>query len=99
MPSPRHASPLISWHKSLLKLAEKYFCGYFLESCRSLEDIEIQVTALCSHPKFRERDDYLSSPQLQVPFTTRKDMQASPIEGYREELVSKVAKRPPGDVS
>ena len=43
-------------HNEDLQLAGTYSQRYLLESCRSLEELEIQVTALFSHIKLRERD-------------------------------------------
>ena len=47
-------------HDENLQLAGIYSQRYLLESCRSLEELEIHVTALFSHFKLRERDGYLS---------------------------------------
>ena len=55
--------------------------------------LEIQVTALYSQLKWRERDGFLS---------TRKDLRASPLVGeyiFDEELVSQAGNRLQGDVS
>ena len=43
-----------------LQLAGIYSQRYLLESCRSMEELEIQVTSLFSQFKLRERDCYLS---------------------------------------
>ena len=64
-------------HKESLQLAGTYSQRYLLESCRSLEEFEIQVTALFSHLKLRERDGYPSRLHSHVPLTTRKDLRAS----------------------
>ena len=47
-------------HNENLQLAGTYSHRYLLESCRSMEELEIQVTALFSQLKLRERDGYLS---------------------------------------
>ena len=47
-----------------LQLAGIYSQRYLLESCRSLEELEIQVTSLFTQFKLRERDGYLSSSTL-----------------------------------
>ena len=59
-------------HDENLQLAGIYSQRYLLESCRSLEELEIQVTALFSHFKLRERDGYLSRLNPHVPLATRK---------------------------
>ena len=58
-----------------------YSQRYLLESCRSLEKLEIQVTALFSHIKLRERDGYVSRLNPHVPTATRKDWRVSPLVG------------------
>ena len=75
---------------------------YLLESCRSLEELEIQVTALFSQFKLRERDSYLSRLNPHVPMATRKDLRISPLVGeylFDEVLVSQAGNRLQGDVS
>ena len=47
-------------HDENLQHAGIYAQRYLLESCRSMEELEIQVTALFSQFKLRERDGYLS---------------------------------------
>ena len=59
-------------HDENLQLAGVYSQRYLLESCLSLEELEIQVTALFSHFKLRERDGYLSRLNPHVPMATRK---------------------------
>ena len=76
--------------------------SHLLESCRSLEELEIQMTALFSHLKLRERDGYLSRLNTHVPTATRKDLRGSPLVGeyiFDEELVSQAGNRLQGDVS
>ena len=89
-------------HNEDLQLAGTYSQRYLLESCRSLEELEIQVTALFSHLKLRERDGYLSRLNAHVPTATRKDLRVSPLVGeyiFDEELVSQAGNRLQGDVS
>ena len=83
-------------HDENLQLAGTYSQRYLLESCRSLEELEIQVTALFSHIKLRERDGYLSRLNPRVPTATRKDLRVSPLVGeyiFDEELVSQAGNR------
>ena len=87
-------------HNENLQLAGTYSQRYLLESCCSLEELEIQVTAFFSHFKMRERDGYLSRLNSHVPLATRKDL--SPLVGeyiFDEELVSQEGNRLQGDVS
>ena len=89
-------------HNEDLQLAGTYSQRYLLESCRSLEELEIQVAALFSHIKLRERDGYLSRLNAHVPTATRKDLRVSPLVGeyiFDEELVSQAGNRLQGDVS
>ena len=89
-------------HDEYLQLAGTYSQRYLLESCRSLEELKIQVTALFSHIKLRERDGYLSRLNPHVPTATRKDLRVSPVVGeyiFDEELVSQAGNRLQGDVS
>ena len=89
-------------HNENLQLAGTYSQRYLLESCRSLEELEIQVTALFSHFKMRERDGYLSRLNPHVPMATRKDLRVSPLVGeyiFDEVLVSQAGNRLQGDVS
>ena len=89
-------------HNENLQLAGTYSQRYLLESCHSLEELEIQVTALFSHLKLRERDGYLSRLNSHVPIATRKDPRVSPLVGeyiFDEELVSQAGNRLQGDVS
>ena len=59
-------------HDENLQLAGIYSQRYLLESCRSMEELEIQVTALFSQFKLRERDGYLSRLNPHVPVATRR---------------------------
>ena len=89
-------------HNENLQLAGTYSQRYLPESCRSLEELEIQVTALFSHIKLEERDGYLSRLNAHVPTATRKDLRVSPLVGeyiFDEELVSQTGNRLQGDVS
>ena len=89
-------------HNESLQLAGTYSQRYLLESCRSMEELEIQVTALFSQLKLRERDGYLSRLHSHVPMATRKDLRVSPLVGeyiFDEELVSQAEIRLQGDVS
>ena len=64
--------------------------------------VEIQVTALFSHFKLRERDGYLSRLNPHVPVATRKELRVSPLVGeylFDEVLVSQAGDRLHGDVS
>ena len=83
-------------HDENLQLAGIYSQRYLLESCRSMEELEIQVTALFSHFKLRERDGYLSRLNPHVPSATRKDLRVSPLVGeylFDEVLVSQATGR------
>ena len=74
-----------------LQLAGIYSQRYLLESCRSLEELEIQVTSLFSQFKLRERDGYLSKINPHVPLGTRRELRVSPLVGeylFDEVLVS-----------
>ena len=89
-------------HDENLQLAGVYSQRYLLESCRSMEELEIQVTALFSHFKLRERDGYLSRLNPHVPLATKKDLRISPLVGeylFDEVLVSQAGDRLQGDVS
>ena len=89
-------------HNETLQLAGTYSQRYLLESCRSMEELEIQVTALFSQLKMRERDSFLSRLHSHVPLAMRKDLRASPLVGefiFDEELVSQAGNRLQGDVS
>ena len=89
-------------HDENLQLAGIYSQRYLLESCRSMEELEIQVTALFSHLKLRERDGYLSRHNPHVLLATRKDLRVSPLVGeylFDEVLVSQAGDRLQGDVS
>ena len=79
-----------------LQLAGVYSQRYLLESCRSMEELEIQVTALFSHFKLRERDGYLSRLSPHVPLATRRELRVSPLVGeylFDEVLVSQAGNR------
>ena len=83
-------------HNENLQLAGTYSQRYLFESCCSMEEFEIQVTALFSQLKLRERDGYLSRLHSHVPMATRKDLRASPLVGvfiFDEELVSQAGNR------
>ena len=85
-----------------LQLAGIYSQRYLLESCRSLEELEIQVTSLFSQFKLRERDGYLSRLNPHVPMATRRELRVSPLVGeylFDEVLVSQAGDRLQGDVS
>ena len=85
-----------------LQLAGIYSQRYLLESCRSMEELEIQVTSLFSQFKLRERDCYLSRLSPHVPLATRRDLRVSPLVGeylFDEVLVSQAGDRLQGDVS
>ena len=85
-----------------LQLAGVYSQRYLLESCRSMEELEIQVTALFSQFKLRERDGYLSRLNPHVPLATRRELRVSPLGGeylFDEVLVSQAGDRLQGDVS
>ena len=74
-----------------LQLAGIYSQRYLLESCRSLEELEIQVTSLFTQFKLRERDGYLSRLNPHVPLVTRRELRVSPLVGeylFDEALVS-----------
>ena len=89
-------------HDENLQLAGIDSQRYLLESCRSLEELEIQVTALFSHFKLRERDGYLSRLNPHVPLATRKELRVSPLLWeylFDEVLVSQAGDRLQGDVS
>ena len=89
-------------HDENLQLAGIYSQRYLLESCHSMEELEIQVTALFSHFKLRERDGYLSRISLHVPLATKKDLRISTLVGeylFDEVLVSQAGDRLQGDVS
>ena len=60
-----------------LQLAGIYSQRYLLESCRSLEELEIQVTSLFTQFKLRERDGYLSRLNPHVPLATRRELRVS----------------------
>ena len=79
-----------------LQLAGIYSQRYLLESCRSLEELEIQVTSLFSQFKLRERDGYLSRLNPHVPLATRRELRVSPLVGeylFDEVLVSQAGDR------
>ena len=85
-----------------LQLAGVYSQRYLLESCRSMEELEIQVTSLFSQFKLRERDGYLSRLSPHVPLATKRDLRVSPLVGeylFDEVLVSQAGDRLQGDVS
>ena len=85
-----------------LQLAGIYSQRYLLESCRSMEELEIQVTSLFSQFKLRERDGYLSRLNPHVPLATRRELRVSPLVGeylFDEVLVSQAGDRLQGDVS
>ena len=85
-----------------LQLAGIYSQRYLLESCHSMEELEIQVTSLFSQFKLRERDCYLSRLSPHVPLATRRDLRVSPLVGeylFDEVLVSQAGDRLQGDVS
>ena len=85
-----------------LQLAGVYSQRYLLELCRSMEELEIQVTALFSQFKLRERDGYLSRLSPHVPLATRRELRVSPLVGeylFDEVLVSQAGNRLQGDVS
>ena len=85
-----------------LQLAGIYSQRYLLESCRSLEELEIQVTSLFTQFKLRERDGYLSRLNPHVPLATRRELRVSPLVGeylFDEVLVSQAGDRLQGDVS
>ena len=85
-----------------LQLAGFYSQRYLLESCRSMEELEIQVTALFSQFKLRERDGYLSRLSPHVPLATRRELRVSPLVGeylFDEVLVSQAGDRLQGDVA
>ena len=85
-----------------LQLAGIYSQRYLLESCRSLEELEIQVTSLFTQFKLRERDGYLSRLNPHVPLVTRRELRVSPLVGeylFDEALVSQAGDRLQGDVS
>ena len=87
-------------HNESLQLTGTYSQRYLLESCRSMEELEIQVTVLFSHLKMR--DAYLSKLHSHVPLATRKDLRVSPLIGefiFDVELVSQAWSRLQGDVS
>ena len=89
-------------HDENLQLAGIYSQRYLLESCRSMEELEIQVTALFSQFKLRERDVYLSRLNPHVPVATRRELRVSPLVGeylFDEVLVSQAGDRLQGDVS
>ena len=89
-------------HNEDLQLAGIYSQRYLLESCRLLEELEIQVTVLFSHLKLRERDGYLSRLNVHVATARRKDLRGSPLVGeyiFDKELVSQAGNRLQGDVS
>ena len=89
-------------HEENLQHAGIYAQRYLLESCRSMEELEIQVTALFSQFKLRERDGYLSRLNPHVPLATRKELRVSPLVGeylFDEVLVSQAGDRLQGDVS
>ena len=89
-------------HDENLQLAGIYSQRYLLESCRSMEQLEIQVTALFSQFKLRERDGYLSRLNPHVPVATRRELRVSPLVGeylFDEVLVSQAGDRLQGDVS
>ena len=70
--------------------------------CPFREELEIQVTALFSHFKLRERDGYLSRLSPHVPLATKRDLRISPLVGeylLDEVLVSQAGDRLQGDVS
>ena len=83
---------------SLLGSARRDICS----SPAVREELEIQVTALFSHFKLRERDVYLSTLSPHVPLATKKDLRISPLVGeylLDEVLVSQAGDRLQGDVS
>ena len=89
-------------HDENLQHAGIYAQRYLLESCRSMEELEIQVTALFSQFKLRERDGYLSRLNPHVPLATRRELRVSPLVGeylFDEVLVSQAGDRLQGDVS
>ena len=93
-------------HDENLQHAGIYAQRYLLESCRSMEELEIQVTALNSSDfsqfKLRERDGYLSRLNPHVPLATRRELRVSPLVGeylFDEVLVSQAGDRLQGDVS
>ena len=89
-------------HNESLQLAGIYSQRYLLESCRSMEEFDIQITTLFSQLKLRERDGYLSRLHSHVTVATRRDLRVSPLLGefiFDEELVSQAGTRRHGDVS
>ena len=84
---------------SLLESILRDICS---SQCRSMEELEIQVTALFSQFKLRERDGYLSRLNPHVPLATRRELRVSPLDGeylFDEVLVSQAGDRLQGDVS
>ena len=72
---------------SLLESARRDICS----SPAVREELEIQVTALFSHFKLRERDGYLSRLSPHVPLATKTDLRVSPLVGeylFDEVLMS-----------
>ena len=89
-------------HNENLQFAGNSSQRYLLDSYRSLEDLEIPVTVLFSHLKWRERDGFILRLHCQVPMATRKELWASALVGdhvFDEELVSQEVVRLQGDVS
>ena len=65
-------------HDENLQLAGVYSQRYLLESCHSLGELEIQVTALFSHFKLRERDGYLSKTKPSCANGHEKRLESEP---------------------
>ena len=96
----KNIQPHLSRNENL-QLAGTYSQRYLLESCRSLEERKIQVTALFSQGG-EERDGFLLRLHPHVPIATRKELGASPLLGdhiFDDELVSQAGERLQGDVS
>lgn len=74
---------------------------YLLESCRTLEELECQGTALFSRLRWRERDSFLQRVHQQVPLQTKEELRNSPLLGdflFSEESVSESVERLQTDV-
>ena len=76
---------LITRISSLLKHSQIYL----LESCRSREELKIQVTALFSQLRWRERDSFLSRLHPHVPMATRKELRDMQVAKYVRCCITK----------
>ena len=75
---------------------------YLLESCKTLEEMQLQASTLFSHLKWKERDTYLSKLHSSIPACTKQALRNSSLTGqylFDEQLVSGAVDKLQGDVS